>query len=382
MKYLFWLLVFTLSIQGQTLLTEYFSNFRDTTASSLTHSWVFDSTYAEETKDHVGSFNLTKNGTITTFQSSPMRVDGYCRKFDGSTGYYSTSNSNIATNFTISYWFRRDDGTNPGGGMRFIQSDNGSTLRNFFLFYHGATNSLRLSIYISNSIYTIQSTLQGAALWADVFDAAWHNLIVTHDGSNLRMYVDGESYATAVAAAGSIDQDAVAIFIGTDALGVEDWDGYTDQIQTYSIAMTPQQVKEATFLAPGWASNGGGVTRANYAFHQGIVADTVYYATVLTAGNWSVTVNVDGAAGGESLEVLTSADASAWSTIGTISVTTDATDYTVTGTGLGYIGFGLTSGTVYIDNLTVTLNATATKPGYKAHTGWKQSKTHKTFINK
>lgn len=371
------LLVFSFA-KSQTLLSETFSNFiPDTAASNVIAAYITDETNYPGTgrTDHgPNGYDLLVGAAAGgQAQSSVLYDGGYSESFNNSGSWYIFGGAplDLTGSFSVFASFYKDDVV--GTEYLFCHDDGGAN-RQWGLYVNG--NALRFHVFGGGTngyrVNTITAT-------------TWYNFVGIYDSSGtpaLTTYING---ASAGANSGTIAAQlnsiaATATTMSGIANGTLDYSGELTALYLFEGVLTAQQCKELGYLANGWASLGGGVTRSSFAFHQGIVADTVYYATALAAGNWSITVNVDGAAGGESLLILTSADASTWSTLGTISVTTTATDYTVTGSGLGYVGFGLAGGTVYLDNVTVTLaTATATKPKRR---GFKRGGSWKTYTNR
>lgn len=377
MRILLFVLVLCMIAQSQVLLNETFSNFFPDSTPSYAFYPMDNTTYPPNSiSDRSGNGKTLTIGAATAGQKqASILVDGgYSEDFNASGSFFRHDDSYwnvlatsgfsfvIAVRFeslTGSLWmFSRDDGSS-NRQMGFLT--NGTQAR--FYCYQAAGEFRRPSSSLATDTWYV---------FVGIFDT-------TGTGA-INLYRNGVASAEAVS--GTINDTLrtptlVALGVSGISNGTLDMNADVSLLALYRGALTTKQVKEAGYLANGWRSLNGNVTRSSFAFHQGIVADTIYHATTLTAGSWSVTVNVDGAAGGESLSVLTSADASTWNTIGTISATTTATDYTVTGTGLGYIGFGLAAGTVYIDNLTVTLSSGSSKPGYAGYKGWRQQKFHK-----
>jgi len=361
--YILVFIVFSKILFSQVLLNETFDYFPPKTDTGLA-LWVMDSTYLAdivgggelETTDLINAYDLTATGFSAGFDDetetgSIISDGGNMLVFDGATTRMENTSDDFnpgTSDWTIQVWMKTPstfsgnkfiiNDRNSGGTTGYQLDVNGSSLRAIFLNGGAITASATL---VASTIYYI---------WVE-FDRSGNTSLVVNNGSPNTADISSRSAESV--------SSTEAIRIGSQSWQAGSlWNGHILAIKFTKAVLTQKQLVEDGYLARGWAVAGSdtpGLTRSSFAFHQGIVADTVYYATILTASNWSVTVNVDGAAGGESLEVLTSADASTWVTLGTISATTTATNYTVTGIGTGYIGFGLESGTVYIDNVTVSV---------------------------
>lgn len=359
-------LVLLLSVAyPQTYLTETFSKFLIDT--SATHTWIFDSTFHADTDGKavtadLGSgtaITLTANGSpALNVTGSPIYDGGKVFKSDGTDDHFwvaaaGAGDLNLSDNdFTIAFFFKIH--TDPAANIYIINKRAGTPYYN--ITQRASDDNLLIELRDA-------STQKIGAFGALDFTSWYYIAVVrtsTPGDSVVRVYLNGASVGTPIDVTGHGTLDnannfAICVF-GGNAGTSSSYPLSIAQVVVHKDAWSAKKIKEEGYLADGWATYGNdvpGITRSSFAFHQGIIADTVYYNTAITADRWKITVNVDGAAGGESLKVLTSADKSTWSTIGTITATTTATNYSVIGTGLGYIGFGLTSGTVYIDDVTV-----------------------------
>jgi hypothetical protein len=262
MKKILFLLAFLSVANAQVILNETFSSMRDSTKSNLLHYWVLDSSYATATKDKAGSFNLVENGNIVYNPGSATYNGGLHGDGFSASNYFQTAdNFDITGNFTFSVWFKRDNATNPGKNMRLISSDNGSTLRNAFIFYHNTSQTLLFDIFISNSVFLVSFNVTGSAFWNKYFDGNWHNVVATHDGSTIEIYLDGVKSTNSTAAVGVVDKDLTPYTIGVSYSGSEPFDGEIDVIEVFNTALSAAQVKENIALFPGWVSKNGNVTR-------------------------------------------------------------------------------------------------------------------------
>lgn len=376
------------SLSGQVLLTE---NFTDWISNRLTaktsHFWVLDSQWVADNStsvltDQEGSTTLTEavaSWPAWSF-SNPEYPTGNTMNFAGGLQALTAVAAPTDNFYGCRIIIKPTSIVNAAASAQQLLHLEGG----FYGIELGAASGS-----VANEIVTL--TTDGGAsrsYWASATDSIsaldWNVLVLQWDGAKYQIWLNGVEKTTSTTGTPAVLALDTHFRIGIKADNTRPLLANVASVKLYDQQLTDADVGNESFVADGWVSLSGGVTRADSAdtwmFHQGIIADTVYYATTLTAGNWSITVNVDGDVGGESLRVLTSANASTWSTLGTISATTTATDYTVTGSGLGYVGFGLASGTVYLDNLTVSIiPSTATNPRwqvFKQRSGWK------TFINR
>jgi hypothetical protein len=215
---------------------------------------------------------------------------------------------------------------------------------------------------------------------SDIVDGNPHHLaLVRSSTTTIKLYVDGaEATLNTLTSAGSdLNMDASSNFsIGIwSNLSTNPFIGHVEYARITRSALTQKEIKEAAFLPQNWACVGSdvpGITRANYGFHFGLTgADTVYVDSLLTAGNWSISIQ-DSAASGVGYTILTSSDKSTWTTLSSGTTGTSWGTKAYTGTGSGYIGIAVASGSAYFDNLTVSLAAVSGK--FKAHSGYNKFK--------
>lgn len=183
-------------------------------------------------------------------------------------------------------------------------------------------------------------------------DNSWRHIAVvwTSATTTLAYYVDGVAKGTSSGVQPSNTTED--IFIGKDrstnySYGNKGWIRWSDK------ARSIQELKEAAFLANGWYSKNGGVARDELAFHQGIVADTVYTPlsdiTIGTNKIWKITLDAYSSSGTQELTIFTDTQGTSIK-----NVTTSNTSFTAFLSSENFSSDSLyfsTSGTVYIDNI-------------------------------
>ena len=352
MKKLLYLTLFLASSLNAQLLTENFNNFRPSLTITNGAEWWFranndSSSVLKDLSGNNHTWEKSASLTLTYPISSVLFSGDSVLFFDGnSPNWFKTvdhDDFDLTTAFSVIIVTKPFDLSQVQD--YYLEKDN----NNWGLIWEFVANSIE---FLASGAAGDNPRTGTAIVLAD----GWNIVGYTYAGTSQKGYLDGVEQFDSTKTF-TLVTSTDSLWVGQSAASANLSKVYIEHLTIVKgVALTAKQIAEYGYLANGWAVAGSdvsGVTRDAFSFHQGIVADTVYYNTVLAAGNWRITVNVDGAAGGESLEVLTSADASTWITLGTIVATTDPINYTIAGSGTGYIGFGLASGTVYIDDVNV-----------------------------
>lgn len=361
MKILFFLLCLFISIQAQSIYSTTFSSFVPDSTNSHLISWYGlkdGAGWGGKLKDAAGSDDLTANGaglgdsTLTTKNVIKEGLDVIY--FDSSVPQYFTGgvtgfNSNSGTVFVVSGNSRFPAGGNDLAISVFVNTSNsvevykGSSVSNYLRYRAGGTNEIysysafdkigEMHVYAVN--WSVAGTVTDTAeQWVDGALAQGNNSLGSWAGSP-------------------------TLGIGAQPSGGIPYFGFIDFVAIYDTMLTAKQMQELCFLAEGWVSNSGGVTRetldSTFAFAQGIITDTVYCDSVLSAENWNVSIDIKGNSGGETYQILTSPDAVTWTALKSGSAPGNLTTINFTGIGLGYIGLSVSSAadTVYFDNINI-----------------------------
>lgn len=373
-KYLFFLISLTLS--AQTYLTETFSDYRADSTAAYRKALYRINAISDQTDLTGHGFTLTKTSTgdSLTPGNSPIKSGEGVYFLSGNDYFVSAGGGIIKTSdVTISAWFR--SALNPATNQPIVFEDNTSTLRDFQLQDRNTQDRLNWNIFIGNSFKNLPGTTAGSGY----LNGAWHNVTGTHDGDSIRIYYEGVQQGVLLAS-GAIDNDGVPLRVGASgAVSPEFFTGHIAQVTIDTVALTAAQIKSLLFMPRNWLAVGAddpGVSRVSYGFYLGLTgADTVYYGTVLTAGNWTISIK-DSAASGVSYKILTSTDAVTWTDFASQTTGTNWTTRSFTGTGTGYVGISIASGAAYFDNLTISETPeTATADGkFKQNQGWDKFK--------
>jgi len=351
MKYLIFLLLTSIAF-SQVLLNETFSNFLpDTTGKKIIAQYQFNATAGTDISQF--SHTLTPSGFSTNYADELVPgnpIDGgNALDFNGSNEYlYTTTASDFymidGEDYTWSFickmpnlWTGTVIGIGSGNDM-YIRAAN------------AALNGVGIYTRFNDGTDIYDWTRGASTPWI----VGWNKCsIVWDDSDSLAIYINGVAVPvlTANGTFSNINNVASAgnFYIGRIPAGQ-----YFGEILAYvevaNTALTPKQVKELAWLAPGWVSLSGGVCRDTtggiWAFNQGIMTDTISHS--IAAGAAVGHIDAWGATGGETLTVFNKAGVSQ-----NFILTTDSTRYTISSITFAendslFIG---SAGTVTVDNV-------------------------------
>lgn len=200
----------------------------DTVASSnLVGWWKLDETSGTVALDSSGQGN---DGTYIV-SSDNLGVDGIISKaldIDTSTSYVSISNSNDPTDqLSVSVWVNLDRHKN---WSHFV--DRGWIATNNWLVYAPSSGLPTFSIYDGASQTTAQSSTAMSL-------NTWYHIVATYDGSNMRIYVNGDLQ----------DTTAISITLNTGPIRLSNTgasaylDGKIDDARLYNKTLTASEVR-------------------------------------------------------------------------------------------------------------------------------------------
>lgn len=364
MKYL--LLIFltvfaySQSIEAQ-IFTETFNNFFPDSTPSYAF-WPMDNTTYPPNSINDRSGN-SKNLSVSTAtagqkQASILVADGYSEDFNAS-GTLARSddaywNALSTSGFSFVCAIRYASLT---GSLFTFTRDDGSSNRQFGFL----TNGTQARFYCFQTAGEFRRPSSGLSLdtwylFVGIFDT-------TGTGS-INLYRNGVASAEGVS--GTINDTlrtitGIVFSVSGIHSGTLDMDADVSLLALYNRALAAKEAKEFGYLANGWNSAGGNVTRSNFAFHQGVsgsgltvktkatgAGDGFTYSPTLTGS--SVTYTHREALPFEfdtdSLLIVTDTD-SIWKAIpDTILATTDSLQIT--------FDAHETGGAVYIDNISIS----------------------------
>ncbi|WP_162386051.1 LamG-like jellyroll fold domain-containing protein [Spirosoma endbachense] len=158
--------------------------------------------------------------------------------FDGSAGCIVVSNWGILTGNaarTISVWFKTTIPASPQymvswGFLGTNQSNNIGT-------YTDGNNSTRSLGFFATDVNTLAVTDA-----VQYYDGRWHLLTFTHDGSTLKLYLDGTVQKTATNV--TLNTASSGLAIGRFATGPYYFAGSLDEVRIYNRALTDTEVQQ------------------------------------------------------------------------------------------------------------------------------------------
>lgn len=144
-----------------------------------------------------------------------------------SNGSINTGSWNIPTSFTVSGW---------------VYLNNLANLQTLFSNYNGSTGSNTVQLFVSEgtggvvySNFLVDSGTSTAKLTAN----AWHHVAVTHNGSTVKIYIDGNLDHQATVAHSSSTQ---AGYIGKRPDGYQSLDGRADDLAIFGRELSAAEI--------------------------------------------------------------------------------------------------------------------------------------------
>ncbi|MFW0837854.1 MAG: DUF2341 domain-containing protein [Candidatus Komeilibacteria bacterium] len=198
--------------------------------------WPLDNNEGITAMDISGNGN---HGTLTDMDPATDWLDGTscqyegCLDFDGMDDYVDISSYDISTpSFTASLWFNMTTLEDSDYNILLQQTDSGSGTGRTFLGIHTTTNDIFTNI--GNSQLT-------SGIIPDT--GTWYHAVVSFDGSNLKLYVNGklENSTTDVLESANA---SILIGAGKSFSATQFFDGKLDDVRIYNYDLTADQVKE------------------------------------------------------------------------------------------------------------------------------------------
>lgn len=215
-----------LTIQTWALVDMLRSLTSPSTVSSLVAHWTFNEGTGTTTADvsghdHAGTFAMT----------APSWDDG---KIGGGLVFATTAIIN-ATDTGL------PAGNSPISVAAWITTEDESSDRYFLVYGSGAGHDFLFGVDGSGDGNLVSGN--GADTYlagiAAVNDGEWHHVVVTHNGTTMKFYVDGTlDNADTVATTTTLG----ALTIGTVAYGDRNWNGALDDVRIYNTELTSEQV--------------------------------------------------------------------------------------------------------------------------------------------
>jgi len=138
---------------------------------------------------------------------------------------------NITGQITLAVWVNTNDAGNGEDNPYIAKGNTSYSLR------HSANNSTGFFIYDGAENYSAASPVSSS------FNGIWHHVAGTYDGSNLKLYVDGDLKQT-IPYAGPIATNTFGVNVGRDAEQTWMWyNGVIDDVRIYNRALTQEEIK-------------------------------------------------------------------------------------------------------------------------------------------
>ena len=185
------------------------------------------------TNDVCDSSKSGRHGNETSAPPVVQGIRGKARDFDGSADYITITNEGSVfsiDNYTISAWIYRD--TDSGTSERIIDNRDSA--------------DVGTSLWISSTdiLTCTYNAIDVVSVFTISLDA-WHHVVCTADGSNVKLYIDGELEASQTQT-GSISE-STAMKIGTRNFSTASFffPGIIDEVRVDNTARTADQIRQA-----------------------------------------------------------------------------------------------------------------------------------------
>ncbi len=164
---------------------------------------------------------------------------GKARDFDGSNDYINAGNDtslDISDGITVDAWFN----TNSSSTEILAFKGEGSASnhnRNFYIF-------LQADGDIYSDIGDGANEATAISSGVDYSDGNWHHVALTEDGTNIKLYVDGQLAASSSSSSVGSTSNTNDAYIGYLSSGYE-FDGLIDEFRISNTARTASEIRQA-----------------------------------------------------------------------------------------------------------------------------------------
>ena len=152
--------------------------------------------------------------------------------FDGSTDYIDVGNPanlQITGNLTLSAWFNRDVSATSSNYMIIGKDSISGGTRSYMLLVNPVTNKIRFIIWKLGTAIVAESTTV-------VTNGVWYHAMGVNDGTDLKLYVNGNLETTIAGGGGTIDNGTSSFEIGRRAAAPATrgfWNGEIDEVAVW-----------------------------------------------------------------------------------------------------------------------------------------------------
>lgn len=213
--------------------------------AALVGYWDFNGDLNNRAAGSVGAMELFDNAQLSSAQVAPSNGGSHSLLVDGDTDYaYLDSGagraqiySALSGNFTVSAWGRSDVAAAASGKdllyLWDIGEAHGHGAGTFFASGHGVGDNGEIGAYYNDNT-GIRSDLTGDA-------NTWYHVVLTGDGTNVRLYVDGDEKGSR---SQNVDFSDYRDFrVGAEAKsGTRAWEGYLDDVAVWNHTLSAQEV--------------------------------------------------------------------------------------------------------------------------------------------
>ena len=190
--------------------------------------------------------------------SHPQWVAGHIGSgaldFNGVHDYVDCSNDvnlnepNITGKITLAAWVKTNDCGNGQINPYIAKGDHAYTLQHYYGGNSSNVNVLEFAIHDAGAWYFAHFPVDSS------FNNSWHHLAGTYNGSQIKLYVDGE-LKTTTDYVGSIASDTNNVNLGKSSDFTDRWyNGLLDDVRIYSRALSQEEVaylaERSTFTQP------------------------------------------------------------------------------------------------------------------------------------
>jgi len=198
--------------------------------AGLIGHWLLDDNEPDtEVLDSSGNGNHGTAQQNTEDISTAGIIDG-ALTFNGTSDYIDCGNNSslqIAGNLSISAWVRTSSGL-----RQFIVSKDDLINRSYSLFI--VDGMIRFQIFENGTYYRIHSA-------TSINDGTWHHVVGINDGTDLKVYIDGE-FETLPGAGGIIDNKSADLCIGARSDLTYYFNGSIDGVRIFDNALSQAEV--------------------------------------------------------------------------------------------------------------------------------------------
>ena len=199
--------------------------------AELVGHWRFDEGSGPVAQDTSG------NGNDGTLQGDPQWVAGIiggALEFDGSGDYVDCGNDavfDITNELTLAIWVNANDMLNGEHNCWLGKGDNTYAIK------HSSSNYVEFFVF-DGAWTTVTSSTN-----IESFNGEWHHMTGTFDGSELKLYLDGQLEAT-TAFSGTIGTATHSLTIGENSQATGRYfNGVLDDARIYNHAMTQEEIQ-------------------------------------------------------------------------------------------------------------------------------------------